>query len=137
MNINEMRANKCLLPAGAYTDMLQGFKTALIWQDNELDNIETTVLSYQAQEKTNNTVMTFLSVVLCSNEATKQLLQHGLSQSGHDLALQMIGHGVGFWEVENSKILSDILDFLLDMKSIKPWHYFYDVNQNKLDWDSI
>lgn len=137
MNIFKLRENKAKLAAGAMVEILNGFEHALIWQDEQLDNVYGLPLTHEAQAKCTQTVMIFLSVVYTSNKATRQLIEHGLSQTGHDLALQMLGHGVGFWEQENTSALDEILDYLLDMKSILPFKLYYSEASKNLDWDTV
>jgi len=137
MNIYDIRENKNMLAPAALGEIVNGFERALIWQDEKLDHVSDRALTYAAGEKCIHTVMIFVSFINTSKQATEQLIKHGLSQSGHDLAFQMLGHGVGFWEQDSTKLLDESLDFLLGMKAIKPFCLFYDEKENKLDWDTV
>jgi len=115
--------------------IIEDFKTALIWQDENLDEYQDCELSYSAIEKIEQTCCIFLACVSMDKQATIEATNHDIV--GHDLALQMLGHGVGFWEQKETKTLDTILNMLLDMKAIKPFHLYYDDDDKKLDWDIV
>lgn len=137
MNNLNMRNNKARFNDVVLGQIKNGFERALLWQNEQLDEHSSVKLSYAAQEKCDQTIAIFLSMVCTHNKATDQVFNHGLTQTGHDLALQMLGHGVGFWEQHESDYLSVILDFLLDMKSIKPFELYYCEDNNFLDWNGV
>lgn len=131
------RENKAKVNQIFIGELKNGFERALIWQDESLDDYQDRSLTYAAQEKVDQTVMIFLSMVFSDDMATRQMIDHGAGDTGHDLALQMLGHGAGFWEQKETNFLDDILNFLLDNKAIKPFTFYYDESQKELNWDSI
>ena len=119
------------------SEIIEGFNTALIWQDENLNECSDVEMSYGAREKCTHTVKSFLAVCCLDEQAIDQILQHGQKQTGHDIALQMLGHGVGFWEQKSTDKLNQIMDFCLDKGVIKGFTLYMDHNANRLEWDGI
>ena len=117
--------------------IVKGFSTALIWQDEQLNQYADKNISYHAKDKIENVCRTFYMFCLADDHLLNELLDHGAEQTGHDLALQMLGHGVGFWENENTKQLDQLLDLLLDKKVVKPFHLYYCDQWDHLEGDGI
>lgn len=137
MNNFKLRENKQRISNVFIGELKNGFERALIWQDESLDDYQDRALTYEAQEKVDQTVMTFLSMVFTCDHATQQMIDHGASNTGHDLALQMLGHGAGFWEQKATIHLNTALGFLLDTKAIKPFTLYYEESINELQWDIV
>ncbi|QHZ59781.1 hypothetical protein HWD03_gp101 [Alteromonas phage vB_AmeM_PT11-V22] len=117
--------------------MIEGFTVALIWQDEELDQYSDKKVSYHAKEKIENVCRTFYTFCLSDDILLNELVNHDGGSTGHNLALQMLGHGVVFWENENTKLLDQLLALLLDKKVVKPFRLFYCDQWDHLEWDSI
>jgi len=135
--MNNYSINKEQLSKQGKAEILNGFERALIWQDENLDDYSGLHLTYSAQEKCEQTVNIFVSLVMFSDIAMAEMFNHGLSKCGHDLALQMLGHGVGFWEQKETNKLDRIVNIMLDDKLIKPFHLYHDASEKKLDWDCV
>ena len=137
MNIQQIRDNKNAINQIFVSAIYNGFERALIWQDENLDDFDGLPLDYHAKAKCEHTCNIFVTACLMNKKAFNELYNNEGSQIGHSLALQMLGHGVGFWDNDNTKVLGNILDLLLDTKSIKPFTLFHDVESNKLNWDMV
>jgi hypothetical protein len=134
MNSELLKSNKSAID---FDEVLNGFIEALIWQDEELDGSTIIDISYSAKERSKNVVNTFLSATCFDNDATNEVLEHSFGKTGHDIALQMLGHGVGFWEQNSTKRLHTIMDFLINTKAIIPFRYYLNEDTRKLEWDGI
>lgn len=116
--------------------IIESFTTAMVWQDEQLKEYTDKKLSYSAKEKIEQTCRTFYTFVLADEYLLNELLDHGGSSTGHDLSLQLLGHGVGFWENKNTKQLDQLLDLLVDKKVLKPFRLFYCDQWDHIEWDA-
>ena len=137
MNIFNVKEDYASISKTALGELKNGFERALIWQDEYLNEFDGLPLTYAAQDKVNQLINTFVVFVCAVDGAQFEMIKNGYSQTGHTIALQMLGHGVGFWDNNNTKILNDCLDFLLDTKAIMPFHFYHLESENKLDWDVV
>lgn len=127
-----MRLVKHCYP-GFIESIENGFIEALIWQDETLDHYSGSDLSYNASEKIAQTIKTFIFICATNDQAMSEIIDHGFSNTGHDLALQIMGHGVGFWEQDQTKTLDTIVNQILEFKVIKPFELFFDDASKKLE----
>ncbi|QDP64810.1 MAG: hypothetical protein GOVbin2917_125 [Prokaryotic dsDNA virus sp.] len=116
--------------------LVKGFTNAIIWQEEQLDQYTDKSVSYNAKGKIESVCRTFYMFCLADHHLLEELLDHGAEESGHDLALQMLGHGVGFWENKNTKQLDQLLDLLVDKKVLKPFRLFYCDQWDHIEWDA-
>lgn len=120
-----------------FEDMQQSFIHTLIWQDETLADYAYSDLTYDANERVHSFVNAFYALSIARSETREELELHGASNTGHDLALQMLGHGAGFWEQESTKHLSQLLQFCLDKKVLTPFVFYYDSDLQKFNWDGV
>ena len=91
-----------------------GFKVAAIWQNEELDDI-----GYQGDfsdttcQQINNFLDLFISYL---NNNQLEALYQDAEQFGHWLCLEVMGHGAGFYDSQDS-VVSDI-SVLLEEKDL-------------------
>ena len=131
-----LRDNKKRITQQDALAIKHGFIEAMIWQDEDLDDSGLGIydLDYLADQLVTLTVNKFLTVCYLDDHATSELIDHGFAQVGHDLCLQLLGHGVGLWNQSTTKNLNILLDFCLDTGAIKPFT-LYDDNSEKLKFD--
>jgi len=131
-----IRDNKKRITQQDLIAIKNGFIEAMVWQDQDLDGGDLGIydLDYLADELVTLTINKFLTVCYLDNAATQDLIDYGYSQVGHDLCLQLLGHGSGFWDRECGKILNILLDFCIDTGALKPFT-LYDDNSGKLKFD--
>lgn len=115
----------------------KGFIDALIWHDESLDQYSDLPLSYDANSKVDQVVNTFIFACSTDDQAMSEIIDHGFEKTGHDLAFQMLGHGVGFWEQEETRSLNNALDHLLDFKVIKPFVLYTSETTLNCDGDQV
>lgn len=117
--------------------LINGFTDALLWQDESLDGYCKDDISYSLQDKINQYCSVFYALVLADETMTEACEDHSWVMVGHDLALESLGHGVGFWEQQSTQCLSNLLQFCIDKKVLIPFNVCYDSDINKLNWDSM
>lgn len=118
-------------------DIVESFTGAMIWQNESLYDYTHKALSYDAREKIEHTCRIFYSFVLSDSETLKEMIEHEIKDTGHDLALQLLSHGVGFWEQETTKNLNILLETLVNKKVLKPFDLYYDSDNDFINWDIV
>jgi hypothetical protein len=130
--------NILLLPEDWATSIAASFTQALIWQDEEsLGDHADVALSYSAQTRVSRLVNVFVCMVGLDRAATAQMIEHGVQLTGHDLCLEALGHGVGFWEQESTMLLSNLVEYCLKFEAITPFTLYYDEDTMLLEADGI
>ena len=137
MNIFNVREDHTSISKIALGEIKNGFERALIWQDEYLNDFDGLPLMYAARYKVDQLINTFVSFVCSIDGAKDEMIKNGYSQTGHTIALQMLGHGVGFWDDDETKTLDQCLDFLIGSGAIKPFKFYHLESENKLDWDIV
>ena len=90
------------------TDAINDFKTALIWQDDKLESLDLTINDFDNDsDKLVTKILTdFINQL---NEEQIKAIDYDGFNVGHPLALELMGHGAGFFDSE-SEIISAITD---------------------------
>jgi hypothetical protein len=131
INMNRSRIDKNFRKS-IYSD----FKAAIIWQNEQLENCSDVPLSYLAKNEIIRTCDIFVDCLLLDDRLIDEAIKHEIDHSiGHDLAMQSLGHCVGFWEQEDSENLNQLLTLLMVNKSIQPFELYLSSSVNELDFD--